>query len=80
MADTLTSKLAEEAAKSWNAAWPEGTPVRFWTGARDGDGETGRTRTPAQVLGGHTAVVWVTGESSCIALTHVEPVTGGGRD
>lgn len=69
------SGRVENAVKSWNATWPEGTPVLYWVGYREGEGKTGCTRTPAQVLGGHTAVVWVTGESSCIALTHVEPIT-----
>ncbi|WP_433513836.1 hypothetical protein ACQP2T_61530 [Nonomuraea sp. CA-143628] len=35
----------------------------------------GRTRTPAHLLGGHTAVVWVTGESSCIGLSHVDAIS-----
>ena len=57
----------------WNAARPVGTPVRVWTGAREGDGTLTRTRSAASVLGGHTAVVWVDGHSACIALTHVDP-------
>jgi hypothetical protein len=36
-----------------------------------------RTRSVAQVLGGHTDVVWVDGHSACIALTHIDPVTEG---
>ena len=34
-----------------------------------------RTRSEAQVLGGHTDVVWVDGHSACIALTHVDAIT-----
>jgi hypothetical protein len=64
----------ERIADAFNEAHPLGTPVRYWTGIRQGDGQTAVTRTPAQVLGDHTAVVWVTGESSCIALTHVDAV------
>ncbi|MET8985893.1 hypothetical protein ABZW49_10630 [Nonomuraea wenchangensis] len=59
------------AVEQWNATVPVGTPVRYWTGWREGDGKASRTRTSAHLLGGHTAVVWVEGESSCIALTHV---------
>ncbi|MFD1546953.1 hypothetical protein [Nonomuraea guangzhouensis] len=59
------------AVAGWNATVPVGTPVRYWTGWREGDGKTSRTRTAAQLLGGHTAVVWVEGEVSCIALSHV---------
>ncbi len=29
--------------------------------------------TEAQVLGGHTAVVWLAGVSGCVALSHCEP-------
>ena len=28
----------------------------------------------AQVLGGHTPVVWVDGHAACIALTHINPI------
>lgn len=34
-----------------------------------------RTRSKAQVLGGHTDVVWVDGHSACIALTHIDVIT-----
>lgn len=57
----------------WNKAHLVGTPVRVWTGAREGDGTPTRTRSAASVLGGHTAVVWVEGHGACIALTHVDP-------
>lgn len=51
-----------------------GTPVRYWRGVRDGQGVESRTRTRVQMLGGHTAVVWVEGYASCVALTHVEVI------
>ncbi len=57
---------------AWNADVRIGARVRYWTGARHGDGRISATRTRAQVLGGHAAVVWVDGEPSCIALTHVD--------
>jgi len=61
------------AVEKFNATHDIGTLVRYWTGAKgDGPGEVGETRTEAQVLGGHTAVVWVEGHPACIALTHVE--------
>ncbi|GAA0971167.1 MULTISPECIES: hypothetical protein [Actinocorallia] len=71
-AEARRRALEAEAVQRWNAAHPIGTPVRYWTGFREGEGAAGTTRTEAQLLGGHTAVVWVTGESSCISLTHVE--------
>lgn len=72
---TTTTPTAEfAAARDFNDTHPIGTPVRYWKGAREGDGRTARTRTAAQLLGGHTAVVWLDGVSGCIALTHVEPI------
>jgi hypothetical protein len=32
-----------------------------------------RTTTPAQVLSGHTAVVWLDGKSGCVAVEHCTP-------
>lgn len=64
-------------AEEWNR-WFErrrlpvlGAPVRYWTGVREGPGTAGVTRTGAEVLGGHTAVLWVEGVAGAIALTHV---------
>jgi hypothetical protein len=61
-------------AEQWNERHRVGVRVRYWKGAHEGDpsGEA-PTRTPAQMLGGHTPVVWVEGEPACIALTHIEP-------
>lgn len=64
-----------EAVERWNNHHLVGTPVRYWPGAREGAGIESITRTPAQMLGGHSAVVWVEGYSSCIFLTHVEAIT-----
>jgi hypothetical protein len=61
---------------AFNAYWKVGTQVRYWTGERTGEGTLSRTRTDAQVLSGHTPVVWVEGHGACISLTHVEPVGG----
>lgn len=51
-----------------------GAHVQYWTGFREGRGKFSTTRTAAELLSGHTPVVWVADEASCIALTHVEPV------
>jgi hypothetical protein len=56
----------------WNERFPVGTRVRYWTGDRYGIGKVSTTRTLAEVLSGHTAVVWVNGEAGCVALSHVE--------
>lgn len=60
-------------AAKWNKTFPVGTRVRYWTGVREGVGKVSTTKTEADLLGGHTAVVWIEGESGCVALSHVEP-------
>ncbi|MFG6197808.1 hypothetical protein [Nonomuraea sp. JJY05] len=62
----------------WNATVPVGTPVRYWTGGRRGEGKQSRTRTAAHLLEGHTPVVWVEGEGICIVLTRVQPIDAEG--
>lgn len=59
----------ERICDRWNTRHPIGTPVVV---KRDG-GQTisTRTRSAAQVLGGHTAVIWVEGISGCYALDRV---------
>ena len=65
-----------QAVVDFNHYTPIGSPVRYWAGVHEGDGKQSRTRTAAHLLSGHTPVVWVEGEASCLALTHVE-VLGG---
>jgi hypothetical protein len=68
------ARLRVNPADAWNAAHPVGTAVRYWSGYREGEGRTSRTRTPAWMLGSDLAVVSVDGHSGGIALTHVEPI------
>ncbi|WKU07989.1 hypothetical protein [Micromonospora sp. HUAS LYJ1] len=72
---TVSPTAQFAAARAFNDEFPVGTPVRYWKGIRDGDGRTARTRTQAQLLSGHTAVVWLDGVSGCIALTHIQPIS-----
>lgn len=67
-------------AAEFNSRYPVGTPVVAYPGARPEDCPNDerlvtRTRSKAEVLGGHTDVVWVDGHGSCIALTHVDVLT-----
>ena len=59
----------------FNERIPVGTEVEYWRGIREGEGRRGKTRSEAQVLSGHTAVVWIEGCSGCVALSHVKPST-----
>jgi hypothetical protein len=59
------------ACSAFNEQHPVGSSVRYWPGARAGAGRESVTRTAATLVSGQP-VVWVTGHSSCIALTHIE--------
>lgn len=65
---------ADARAMDFNERYPVGQLVNYWRGVREGPGKRSVTVTPASVLGGGTAVVWVKGEIGCIALSHIEPV------
>jgi hypothetical protein len=77
--ETMTTKIMterldlREKINRFNKDNPVGSRVRYWTGVREGDGILSKVRAPAEILGNHTAVVWVDGRSDCIALTHVQP-------
>jgi hypothetical protein len=72
---TIKATAADRRAVArFNLDHPVGTPVRYWPGFREGDGKVSSTRTPAELLSGHTPVVWVEDVASCIALTHIQPV------
>lgn len=60
----------------WNARYPIGTDVKVYRIA--GDEKTAflsKTKTVAEVLSGHTAVVWLEGVSGCYGLTFVKPIS-----
>lgn len=67
-----TKPIPQRVVDEWNEEHEVGTPVRYWTGFREGDGEIGRTTCAAYLLGGHTPVVMIDTASGCIGLTHVE--------
>ena len=72
----------ENGAQSAAAPLPGGTRVRYWPGAREGEGIESRTRSEVWTLGGHTPVVMVEGYAGGIALTHVRvlpPAEKGGE-
>lgn len=58
----------------WNRLHSVGTPVIYYKDNRAEPGNESKTRTPATLLGGHTAVVFVEGVAGCIALIHVEAI------
>ena len=76
---SASEKRASEAARIcevFNVSHPVGTPICYWSFLREGRGVASRTCSEAQVTSAGTAVVWVEGYASCIALSHVEPLAG----
>lgn len=68
-------KSPQDEVNLWNREHEVGTLVRYWTGVPGlTEPKVGRTRSPAEVLSGHTAVVWVEGCRGCVGLSHVEPI------
>jgi hypothetical protein len=59
------------------SAWthPVGTPVVYVRD--DGTALPTKTRTAAQILGGHSAVIWLEDVSGCVLLERVKPVAAG---
>jgi hypothetical protein len=59
----------------FNKLNPVGSKVRVWSGrVHDGPGKVVEVASPgAYVMGGHTAVVQVSGGDGCIALSHAAP-------
>lgn len=62
------AQLTAQCAR-WNAANPVGTPVNV--AQDDGNILQTVTQTGAQILNGHTAVIWVRGISGCYLLSRV---------
>lgn len=57
--------------ENWNLKHPVGT--RVVVRKDDGTKMTTVTRSQAELLSGHTPVIWVTGISGCYALERVRP-------
>lgn len=58
----------------FNARWPVGQKVSVRKDA--GDGVITTTRSAAEVLSGHSAVIWLDGISGCYLLVRVTPIAG----
>lgn len=58
-------------AASWNLKNPPGTVV--YVTRDDGSVFLTTTRSSAEVMGGHTAVVWLNGVSGCFLLDRCSP-------
>jgi hypothetical protein len=64
-------KRLEALCESWNAAHPIGTAV--WLEHDNGRKLLTETRSRAEVLEGHSAVIWLKGVVGCYLLERVSP-------
>ena len=63
------AKLAAEVA-AFNRNVSVGDEVDYFEVIEDGVSKRYKTRSPAEVLSGHTAVVWLEGKSGCVCCSH----------
>jgi len=77
-APTLAQLQAQ--CDAWNAKHAEGTMVSYEEVVGDGETFRGRTQSEAQVLSGHSAVVWLKGKSGCVCLEHCTAVKPTAED
>lgn len=75
MKKPLSLKVQQQSVEIWNLKHPVNTPVVV----RMDGGDIRRTVTTsaAQMLSGHTAVIWLEGISGCYLLSRVTPIEGG---
>lgn len=71
MSRRFTVEELQHWCDSWNAAHPVGTPVIL---TKDGGEHMHtKTRSKAEVLNGHSAVIWLEGVRGCYLLNRVIP-------
>jgi hypothetical protein len=67
-------RMLELQVENWNLKWPIGTEVDFHPVIDNPVCRRRKTRSKADILSGHTAVIWLEGESGCVALEACVPV------
>ena len=69
-----TASQLKHQIDDWNSQYPVGTAVRFHPVIGGPAYRERKTRTEAYVLSGHTACIFLEGESGCVALDACEPI------
>lgn len=72
----LPLRFLEKQCRNWNERYPVGTVVKYHPVICGDDFRLRRTVSDAQVLSGHTAVIWLDGERGCVALDACSPIEG----
>lgn len=59
---------------AWNQKNPVGTAVSFEEIVGRGETFRGNSASEAEVMGGHTAVIWLEGKRGCVDLSHCKAI------
>jgi hypothetical protein len=73
MRERKTQAQLQRDCDVFNKAFPVGSPVLYEEVVGLSDAKLYATRSEAQVLSGHTAVVWLEGKSGCVCIDHCRP-------
>lgn len=65
-----TPATLQREVDEFNALVKIGEPVEYVSVKGDTNWQRFNTRTEAQILSGHTAVVWLEGKSGCVCIDH----------
>ena len=69
-----SAKKLSEQVDQWNRTVPPWSEVEFHPVIGEARYRLDRTRSEAQILGGHTAVVWLEKTPGCVALDACVPI------
>jgi len=72
MATKAQLRKMEAECNRWNTKYPVGTDVMLNKDGHDEPVPT-KTRSTAQILSGHSVVIWLENVSGCYLLSHVKP-------
>jgi hypothetical protein len=74
--ETQTQKWLQSEVDTFNSKVPVGGAVDYFE-IPGAPLQRFKTRTEAQILSGHTAVVWLEGKSGCVCVSHCIPAEAG---
>lgn len=74
-----TEQQLQAQVDAWNAKYKIGTEVDYCEILGGPPTLRSKTRSEAQVLSGHSAVVWLEAKSGCVCIEHCREVLPGGQ-
>jgi len=63
----------QQEVDAWNARVKVGDSAEYSDVVGLTEPQTFKTKSEAEVLSGHTAVVWLEGKRGCVAVSHCKP-------